>query len=221
MIEHNDVVEPTPQDYGFPENPSVVNQQCWDRQQAFLKAFGQLGTIRAAARTIGIHRSTVNLWLSTDLYSFKKRMADAKEEYREFLEDLIHEWLTNPQGNRGSDVLLMFREKVEWPEKYREEVKVLRVSAQLQMPDRLKQLAEKDMKRLEAETVEGEFREMPGSGGIETRVSGNPGSVSTRVGSPAPDYPASERSEPPDTRVLPPPPRKPAAQRRQARVKRF
>jgi hypothetical protein len=159
--------EPSPQDYGFPENLSVVNQQCWDRQQAFLKAFGQLGTIRAAARTIGIHRDTVNKWLSADLYSFKKRMADVKEEYREFLEDLIHERLTNPQGNRGSDVLLMFREKAEWPEKYREEVKVLGVSAPLQMLEKLKELAAKDMKAqqvLEAPAVEGEFWEVAHEG---------------------------------------------------------
>jgi hypothetical protein len=159
--------EPQPQDYGFPANPSVVNQQCWDRQQAFLKAFGQLGTIRAAARTIGIHRSTVNLWLSTDLYSFKKRMDEAKEEYREYLEDLIHERLSNPQGNRGSDVLLMFREKAEWPEKYREEVKVLGVSAPLQMLDKLRELAARDIKAreaLEAPDIAGEFKEVAAAG---------------------------------------------------------
>lgn len=164
----DDALGPTPQEYGFPVNPSVVNQQCWGRQQAFLKAFGQLGTIRAAARTIGIHRSTVNLWLSTDLYSFKKRLADAKEEYREYLEDLIHERLSNPQGNRGSDVLLMFREKAEWPEKYREEVKVLGVSAPLQMLDKLRELAAKDLKErqaLEVPAVDGEFREVEVLGG--------------------------------------------------------
>jgi hypothetical protein len=171
--------EPQPQDYGFPANPSVVNQQCWDRQQAFLKAFGQLGTIRAAARTIGIHRSTVNLWLSTDLYSFKKRMNEAKEEYWEYLEDLIHERLSNPQGNRGSDVLLMFREKAEWPEKYREEVKVLGVSAPLQMLDKLRELAARDIKAreaLEAPAIEGEFKEVGPIVQVIPPVPDNPGS---------------------------------------------
>jgi hypothetical protein len=154
---------PTPQDYGFPANPSVVNQQCWDRQQVFLTAFGQLGTIRAAARAIGIHRDTVNKWLSADLYSFQKRMEEARQEYREFLEDLTHERLMNPQGNRGSDILLMFRKKAEWPEKYREEIKVLGVETQVQMLDRMRELAMKERQRqLEAGSVDGEFREVKG-----------------------------------------------------------
>lgn len=68
----NDALEPTPQDYGFPASPTLRNLQCWDHQEAFLKAYGELGTILHAARAVGIHRTTVNLWLSSDLYSFKK-----------------------------------------------------------------------------------------------------------------------------------------------------
>jgi hypothetical protein len=154
---------PTPQDYGFPANPSVVNQQCWDRQQAFLAAFGHLGTIRAAARTIGIHRVTVNSWMTADLYGFQKRMEDARQEYREFLEDLTHERLTDPQGNRGSDVLLMFRQKAEDPAKYREEVKVIGIEASKQMMDRLRELASKDRAaqvEQDASATEGQFQEV-------------------------------------------------------------
>jgi hypothetical protein len=166
MTMHDDALEPTPQDYGFPENPSVVNQQCWDRQEAFLKAFGHLGTIRAAARAIGIHRTRVNQWLSADLYSFKKRMDDARQEYREFLEDLTHERLVNPQGNRGSDILLMFRKKAEWPEKYREEVKILGIESSKQMLDRLRELAAKERQQQaalesgEGVAIEGVYRDM-------------------------------------------------------------
>ena len=33
---------------------------------------------------------------------------------------MIDDRLENPQGNRGSDILLMFKAKAEMPEKYRE-----------------------------------------------------------------------------------------------------
>jgi hypothetical protein len=165
MNTHDDALEltaPTPQDYGFPANPTLRNIQCWDHQEAFLKAYGELGTILHAARAVGIHRTTVNLWLSSDLYSFKKRMEYAHQDYREFIEGLIHERLVNPQGNRGSDVLLMFKEKAEWPEKYREEVKVIGVDASKQMMDKLRELAMKERERaaLEAPAIEGEFKEV-------------------------------------------------------------
>jgi hypothetical protein len=52
--------DPTPQDWGFPANPSIVNQQCWDRQEAFLIAYAQLGTILHGAKAAGLHRNTVN-----------------------------------------------------------------------------------------------------------------------------------------------------------------
>jgi hypothetical protein len=70
MNRHDDnaleATAPTPQDYGFPANPSTVNKQCWVRQEAFLAAYGELGTILHAARVAGIHRDTVNKWISAD-----------------------------------------------------------------------------------------------------------------------------------------------------------
>jgi hypothetical protein len=153
---------PTPQDYGFPANPSTVNKQCWVRQEAFLAAYGGLGTILHAARVAGIHRDTVNKWTSADLYSFKKRMEDAHQDYVESVERTMNDRLANPQGNRGSDVLLMFKLKAEAPEKYREEVKVVGVDASKQMMDRLRELAMKDRERaaLEAPAIEGQFKEV-------------------------------------------------------------
>ena len=34
-------MEPSPQDFGFPANPTVSNTQVWTRQQAFLAAYDQ------------------------------------------------------------------------------------------------------------------------------------------------------------------------------------
>jgi hypothetical protein len=183
---------PTPQDYGFPANPTLRNIQCWDHQEAFLKAYGELGTIIHAARAVGIHRTTVNLWLSSDLYSFKKRMEDAHQDYREFLEGLIHQRLVNPQGNRGSDILLMFKEKAEWPEKYREEVKVVGIDAAKQMMDRLREMAGKDREQaaLEAPAIEGEFKEVG-----ESRAEA-PAVVSPSPGVPASQPPAVGKGKP-------------------------
>src|SRR5918992_2476089 len=91
----------------------------------------------------------------------------AHDDYCDWLQGIIRGRIANPQGNRGSDVLVMFAAKAEMPEKYREEVKVLGVSAPLQMLDKLKELAAKDLKArevLEPQAVEGEFREVAAAG---------------------------------------------------------
>jgi hypothetical protein len=162
-----DIATPTPQGYGFPANPSTVNQQCWDRQEAFLIAYAQLGTILHGAKAAGLHRNTVNHWIATDLYSFKKRMELAHQDYCDHIERMIDERLANPQGNRGSDILLMFKAKAEMPEKYREEVKVLGMEGPKEMLARLKEMADRERKKqeiLEAPAIEAEYREIAPSG---------------------------------------------------------
>jgi hypothetical protein len=165
MNRHDDALEttaPTPQDYGFPASPSLRNIQCWDYQEAFLKAYGELGTIIHAARAVGIHRMTVNTWLTSDLYSFRKRMDLAHDDYVENVGRMMNERLANPTGNRGSDVLLMFKLKAEAPQKYREEVKVVGIEAPKQMMNRLREMATKERQReLEAPAIEGEYKEVP------------------------------------------------------------
>jgi hypothetical protein len=182
---------PTPQDYGFPASPSLRNIQCWDHQEAFLKAYGELGTILHAARAVGIHRTTVNLWLSSDLYSIKKRMELAHQDYVESVERLMNDRLANPTGNRGSDVLLMFKLKAEHPEKYREEVKVIGVDSAKQMMDRLREMAIRERAALgpgEGVAVEGVYREVSGSG-HEPAVNPTPGAKSADVSSGVPEAP--------------------------------
>jgi hypothetical protein len=154
---------PTPQDYGFPANPSTVNKQCWARQEAFLLAYAKLGTILHAAEAVGISRVTVHGWINTDLYSFKKRMDLAHDDYCDWIQGVIRDRIANPQGNRGSDVLVMFAAKAEMPGKYREEVRVIGVETQIQMLDRLREMATRERERqLEAGSVEGEYREVRG-----------------------------------------------------------
>src|ERR671915_2101636 len=80
----------------------------------------------------------------------------AHADYVEMWEGSMNERLRNPQGNRGSDILLMFKLKAERPEKYREEVKVLNTDASLRMLEMLRELGKKEL-----EAIEGEYRELP------------------------------------------------------------
>jgi hypothetical protein len=55
--------------------------------------------------------------------------------------------LEDPQSNRGSDVLLMFKAKAEMPHKYHEEVKVIGIDAPMQVLDMLRYIELKEMER--------------------------------------------------------------------------
>jgi hypothetical protein len=145
-----DDFEATPQYYGFPEKPMPHQVKTWGLQELFLAAYAKTGHRGQSAKEAGITIWCVDNWVQTDVYSIKKRMKEAHQRYVESLEELMDERLLNPTGHRGSDVLLMFKLKAEAPEKYREVVKVLGVSAPLQMLDKLKELAAKDMKEREA-----------------------------------------------------------------------
>jgi hypothetical protein len=162
-----------PEEFGFPQ-PSATHKkrQVWQRQEAFLEAYRRIGKIGKAAQAVGLTRWAVDHWLKNDVFSFKKRIDGAHADFcEEHIEQMIEDRLEDPKGNRGSDILLMFRAKAEMPEKYREEVKVLGVETQVAMLDRLRQMAMKERERqetLESPSVEGEFREVrsepPGPG---------------------------------------------------------
>jgi hypothetical protein len=130
----------------------------------------------------------------------------ALDRYVEEWETLMDDRWTNPTGNRGSDVLLMFKLKVMALEKCREEVKVLNVAAPMQMLDRLRELATRERKgreALEAPSVEAEFKEAATDGGEKVPMGTNPRLLPPRIASPAPGSPVSAQVEPPE------PPRKP------------
>ena len=161
-----DPVAPNPQDWGFPAKPNRANQECWDHQEAFLAAYRHTSRVTHAARAVGVSVHAVDKWLSRDVYSFKKRMELARRDYCDWVRQVIQERISNPQGNRGSDVLVMFEAKAMMPELYREDVKVLGYEPALQMLERMKELGKKELeelekqKALEAPAVEGEFREV-------------------------------------------------------------
>jgi hypothetical protein len=158
-----DPVGPTPQDWGFPVNPTQRQRTLWYRQEMFLAAYAKCGRITEAAKCSGITRWCVDKWQQSDTYAIKKRMELAHAEYVEAWERWMDDRLQNPQGNRGSDVLGMFKLKAEKPEKYREEVKVMGMEGPLAMLDRLKELAIKERQQRELESgkvVEAEVKEI-------------------------------------------------------------
>ena len=78
-----------------------------------------------AATAVGLSRHTVMYWERNDVFQFNDRLKIAHADYCETIEQRIDDRLDNPQGNRGSDPLLMFKAKAEMPEKYREDIKVI------------------------------------------------------------------------------------------------
>ena len=110
-----------------PGNLGLKDQHTWNCQQAFLANMGVYGTTqRSAKETDGVvNPESVRRWRNEDVLGFADRFRAAVEAYGEYLENMVHDRLKEPQGNRGSDILLMFRLKGEMPSKYREEVKVI------------------------------------------------------------------------------------------------
>jgi hypothetical protein len=129
----------------------------------FLEAYSRCGRITQAAEASGITRWCVDKWLQSDKYSIKKRLEFAHAKYVELWEQGMDTRLENPTGNRGSDVLYMFKLKAIAPEKYREEVKVMNVDPARLLIDKLVAL-ERDSKgkqELDSGVVEGKVRELP------------------------------------------------------------
>lgn len=130
---------------------SLQQKQSFDRQEIYLKTFAKLGRQYQAAETCDISVNTLEWWKSTDHHGFKKRLELAHQVNLEVWESVMDERLEKPQGNRGSDPLLMFKLKAMAPAKYREEVRVIDPGIAVQTLERLKALAS----GVQVPTVEG------------------------------------------------------------------
>lgn len=109
-----------PYDCGFPEHPQESQHESWIRQEQFLKAYAVMGKRLAACEDVGIKVSSMENWVTDNRWEFRKRYALAHEAYVEAWENGMDDRLQHPSGNRGSDILYMFKLKAEAPEKYRE-----------------------------------------------------------------------------------------------------
>ena len=83
-------------------------------------AFAQCDKVTFAAKENRISYWTVIHWQKNEVFDFVCWMKPAHQPFCENkIEHMIDDCLENPQGNRGSDVLLMFRAKPEMPHQYR------------------------------------------------------------------------------------------------------
>jgi hypothetical protein len=109
------------------------------------------------------------------------------------LEADFDNWVNESKHN--TQIARIFRLKAVWPEKYREEVKVLNTDASLRMLEMLRELGKKEL-----EAIEGEYRELPGPAAEPPRPDPGPG----------PDTDPGLPPTPPER--TPEPPRRPPSQ---------
>ena len=93
----------------------------WNRQETFLRAFSTSGTILQAAKAAGIHRDSVYKWAERDTLDFKHRLANARADFSESVEDIIFTRIQDPKCN---PLLLMFVAKAHNREKYGDSIVV-------------------------------------------------------------------------------------------------
>jgi hypothetical protein len=87
---------------------NTFNQNVERNQSRFLALFPSIGTISKTADAAGITRETVQAWCRADRNGFRDKLADAKLQFSEYLENLALQRIQDaPIGNRGSDVLLI------------------------------------------------------------------------------------------------------------------
>ena len=89
-----------------------------ERVRAALAAYRKYGTVRQAARKIGIGRSTWYDWLEADPELFREFVAASEDVVDELEEEAIK------RAKHGSDALLTFLLRAKRPQVYRERVQV-------------------------------------------------------------------------------------------------
>lgn len=133
--------------------------------EPFLEGLAERGIAMDGLRKASISRSTADA-LRRAVPEFAERWEEAIQESADKLEEEMHSRLTDPHGNRGSDVLLMFNLKALRPNKYREQPTQVRVTnnkvnVKLSLGDAKEEDAVKALTDA-VTTVEGTFKEVEG-----------------------------------------------------------
>jgi hypothetical protein len=95
-----------------------ISKEIEAKQEAFLVAYGQVGTIRKACQLTEVGRSTVGDWEKKNVCNFKIKMTTAKEMFRELLQDTAWEKV-KAQKPGDNPVLHITLLNAHWPEKYK------------------------------------------------------------------------------------------------------
>jgi len=93
------------------------------KQDAFLAAYREVGSLKSAAEACELNRNTVSSWNKNDVQGFRAKYSQAKEEFREYLQDLAVGRVQQQKPN-DNPVLLITLLNAHWPEKYRRDGQV-------------------------------------------------------------------------------------------------
>ena len=94
-----------------------------------------------AAKLTGVTRWAHDKWMQGDVFAYRDRYNSAHADCCEGkIEGMMDDRLSDPQGNRDSDILLLAKARAEMPEKYREQVTVVDTSAIRESLDALRKL---------------------------------------------------------------------------------
>jgi hypothetical protein len=152
---------PTLQHWGAPENPTRLDLRTWETQELFLRLYARCGKVIRSVDMTGITRQCMYKWQMSNKFGFNERMERAHEEYVERLEAEMDEYIEESPHN--TQIAQIFRLKGEWPEKYREDVKVQGMESITQLLEEARKLAARDIQRrkeLEEGASEGEYRDL-------------------------------------------------------------
>ena len=104
-----------------PSTLGLKERQTWDRQETFLAAYADAGSIRKAAPAAQISREAVRIWQRDDILRFRQRIEHAQHDFREMLQDKALELVKELKPGQNS-LLLITMLNAHWPEKYRPNV---------------------------------------------------------------------------------------------------
>ena len=141
--------------FSQPENLSAAKVRLWKRQEAVLAKYGRYGDAVSATTAAGVGERTHYDWLEADTLGYRARFDAARNHYADTRERLMHDRLEDPQGNRGSDILLIFQLKGLRPDKWREAALTVDDAAK----DTLKELRKLRREELRQEKEEKEKEE--------------------------------------------------------------
>ena len=135
-----------------PSRMDVIKKRQLERQDRFLVAFAELGTVKHAVEAAGIVRQSVYDWDREDAQDFSRRYELARHDYREKLERLMFERLESGKANPVTEIFAL---KGAWPEKYGDKITVQDDTSR----DMLSILRARPGARVEV--IEGTARELP------------------------------------------------------------
>lgn len=98
-------------------------EQIFEEKLVFLKALSECGTIRESCLATGISRRTYERWVANDPV-FSKDVDTRRIVFSEYLEDIAHYRVKNPEKGIGTDMLLWNLLTANNPGKYRTAVTV-------------------------------------------------------------------------------------------------